>query len=189
MGLAEVNTFLLMHAKGIGQVRQKHFTKVLAKELLENPWIMAELLTDRQQALRMCPLIAAMVDLGGGSTHPLVAHKEVTSKSGEDMHVRKVKQQRFVMFGRKASAACEGCPPGDDGGCHGGMSTELDRPVVLDVGDIAPPINTWKCLALKLSNEHYDAMCDCAMRVHGPRDLGRYCPIGRRRADVRGVGR
>lgn len=115
MGFAEVNTFLLMHPKGIGQVRQKHFTKVLAKELLENPWIMAELLTDRQQALLMCPLIAAMGDLGGGSAHPLVAHKEVTSKSGEDMHVRKVKQQRFVMCGRKALAACEVCHKPSEG--------------------------------------------------------------------------
>eukprot|EP00963_Diacronema_lutheri_P013319 scaffold2631_cov373-Pavlova_lutheri.AAC.9 len=62
-----------MRAKGTGQVRQKHCRMLLAKELLENPWIMAELETERQQALCLRPLIVAMGDLGGGSAHCLVA--------------------------------------------------------------------------------------------------------------------
>eukprot|EP00963_Diacronema_lutheri_P006072 scaffold511_cov412-Pavlova_lutheri.AAC.5 len=106
IGLAEVNTFLLMRANGTGQVRQKQCRMLLAKELLENPWIMAELETERQQALRLRPLITSMGDLGGGNGHRLVALEEVMRTSGEDTQVREVTQRRCVMCGRKASAAC-----------------------------------------------------------------------------------
>jgi len=150
MGLAEVNTFLLMRAKGTGQGRQKQCWKLLAKELLENPWVTAALETERQQALPLRPLLAVMGDLGGGSARRLVALEEVMRKSGKDTQARKVTQRRYVMCGEKASAACQtchkpsegivayffgpytgrncfkdtwqGCPPRDDGGCHGGRA-------------------------------------------------------------------
>ena len=73
-----------MRAKGTGQVRQKYCRKVLAKEVLDNPWILAELETERQQALRLRPLIAAMGDLGEGTAHKLVALEEVIRTGGED---------------------------------------------------------------------------------------------------------
>eukprot|EP00963_Diacronema_lutheri_P007304 scaffold644_cov357-Pavlova_lutheri.AAC.3 len=109
MGLAEVSTFVLMRAKGTGQVRQKHWRMLLAKELLENPWIMVELETERQQALRLRPLIVAMGDLVGGSAHRVVALEEVMRTSGEYMEAKKVMQQRCVMCGNKALAAYQVC--------------------------------------------------------------------------------
>lgn len=103
IGLAEVNTFLLMHGKGTRQVRHKHCKKVLAKGLLENPCIMAELETERQQALRRRPLIAA-TDLG--SAHRFVKLEDVMRTSGEDMEAGKVKQRRCVTCGKQASTVC-----------------------------------------------------------------------------------
>jgi len=88
---------------------------LLAKELLENPWIMAELETERQQALRLRPLIVAMGDLGGGSAHRLVALDKVTRTSGEDTQVRKVKHRRSVMCGTQASATCQACHKPSEG--------------------------------------------------------------------------
>ena len=115
IGLAEVNTFLLMRAKGTGQVRQKYCRKVLAKELLDNPWILAQLETERQQALRLRPLIAAMGDLGEGTAHRLVALEEVIRTGGEDTQGRKVTQRRCIMCGKKASAACQACHKPSEG--------------------------------------------------------------------------
>jgi len=115
IGLAEVNTFLLMRAKGTGQVRQKQCRMLLAKMLLENPWIMAELETERQQAFRLRPLIAAMGDLDGGSAHRLVALEKVMRTSGEDAQEKKVTQRRCVMCGRKTSVACQACHKPSEG--------------------------------------------------------------------------
>eukprot|EP00963_Diacronema_lutheri_P006257 scaffold541_cov335-Pavlova_lutheri.AAC.2 len=126
------------------------FGFLLAKELLENPWVTAELETERHQALPLRPLLAVMGDLGGGSAHRLVALEEVMRTSGKDTQARKVTQRRYVMCGEKAPAACQtchkpsegvvdyffgpytgrncfkdtwqGCPPRDDGGCHGGRA-------------------------------------------------------------------
>ena len=39
------------------------------KQLLENPWIMAELEAERQHALHLRPITVAMGDLGGGTAH------------------------------------------------------------------------------------------------------------------------
>eukprot|EP00963_Diacronema_lutheri_P001566 scaffold102_cov340-Pavlova_lutheri.AAC.23 len=142
---------------------------LLAKELLENPWIMAELETERQQALRLRPLIAAMGDLGGGSAHRLVALEEVMRTSGEDTQARKVIQRRCVMCGMKASAACQACHKPSDGivaylcGPYTGRDcaaqhmatvpswrrrrvpratcTHLHRPVCCDIGGVAPQSN------------------------------------------------
>eukprot|EP00963_Diacronema_lutheri_P006929 scaffold619_cov368-Pavlova_lutheri.AAC.8 len=104
-----------MRAKETRQVRQKHYKMLLAQELLENPWIMAELETERQQALRLRPLIAAMGDLGEGSAHRLVALEEVTRTSGEDTQVRKVMQRRCVMCVRKALVGCQACHKPSEG--------------------------------------------------------------------------
>ena len=109
IGLAEVNTFLLMRAKGPGHVRQKYCRKVLAKELLENAWIMADLEMERQQALRLRPLLAAMAGDEGGIGHRLVSLEEVMKHSGEGTGTKKIVQRRCVMCGKKASAACLLC--------------------------------------------------------------------------------
>ena len=77
--------------------------QVLAKELLDNPWILVDLETERQQALRLRPPFAAMGDLGEGTVHRLVALEEVIRIGGEDTQGRKVTQRRCVMCGKKAS--------------------------------------------------------------------------------------
>eukprot|EP00963_Diacronema_lutheri_P001285 scaffold83_cov390-Pavlova_lutheri.AAC.4 len=101
MGLAEVNTFLLMRANGIGQVRQKHCRSLLAKDLLENPWIMAELETERREALRLRPLIVVMGALGGGSANRSVALEKVKRTNGKDIKVRNVTQWHHGMCVKK----------------------------------------------------------------------------------------
>lgn len=98
-----------MRAKGTGQVRQKHTRRVLAKELLENAWIMADLELERQQALRLRPLLAAMAGEEGGVGHRLVSLEEVMKYSGEGTGAKKIIQRRCVMCGKKASAACLLC--------------------------------------------------------------------------------
>jgi len=89
-------------------VRLKHCRKVLAKELPENPWVMAELEKERQQALHLCPLIATIGDLGGGNAHRRGALEEVMRTNGEDMQA-KMTQKHCVMCGMKASATCQAC--------------------------------------------------------------------------------
>lgn len=106
IGLTEVNTFLLMLGEGTRQVRQRHGRKVLAKELLDNPWVMARLETERQPSLRLRLLIVTMGEVGEGIAHRLVA-LEVMRTCGEDTIARKVTQRRCFMCGNKALAACQ----------------------------------------------------------------------------------
>jgi len=96
---------------------------LLAKELLENPWIMAELETERQQALRLRPLIVAMDEMGRGSAHRLVALEEVIRTGGADMEARKAMQRLCTKCGRKFSVACEVCHKLSEG-----ISSYLFRP-------------------------------------------------------------
>eukprot|EP00963_Diacronema_lutheri_P009080 scaffold810_cov355-Pavlova_lutheri.AAC.5 len=67
IGLAEVNTFLLMHGKGTRQVRHKHCKKVLAKGLQGNPCIMAEV---RDGAAASPPLTSIDCRYGFGKCTP-----------------------------------------------------------------------------------------------------------------------
>ena len=115
IGLAEVNTFLSLRAKGATQMRQKQCRKLLALELLENPWIMAELETERQQALRLQPLLKEMGALGGGTSHRLVTIDEVLKVGEGGRQGKKATQRRCIMCGKKASAACQVCHKPSDG--------------------------------------------------------------------------
>eukprot|EP00963_Diacronema_lutheri_P007559 scaffold656_cov403-Pavlova_lutheri.AAC.23 len=102
------------------------------------------------------------------------------------------------MRGRKASAACQACHKPSKGvvaylcrpkvallatteNVRGDVHT-LAPAVQCDVGGVAPQSNRFKYSPQRHLNEPDDTTCHCVMRVHGHREVGLYCCMGRLRA-------